>query len=313
MKIKEFLKQYIGLLKDIADYKEPSDYKISCSNNSIYLEIKNEELITRIGTNTIQLEKLHEERITCLVSRILNITETSKYVKELKTIAVISKILEFTNNVKTFIVLDDISPDIILTAYYFGKIKNKIENITPEKIIEISIYIKYLQLLKNILSHVKDLQKQLRYIHDPHKEEEYRIKLSRLDNLMPTISKLWENNRELFDKIHYIINKDEKTDEEIIRETLNNHEYLAKLVLIRNFWKKYIENIIDKQIKYTIIFLSEITPVSTELKELDIKLNYLLKYLRDTYLCEEIIFLDGEEYSILQKYTGLEFDTINIQ
>ncbi len=313
MKIKDFLKQYIGLLKNIADYKEPSDYKISCSNNSIYLEIKNEELIARIGTNTIQLEKPHDERITCLVSRVLNITETSKYVKELKTIAVTSKILEFTNNVKTFIVLDDISPDMILTAYYLRKIKNKIENITPEKMIEISVYIKYLQLLKNILSHVKDLQKQLRYTHDPNKEEEYRIELSRLDKLMPTISKLWENNRKLFDEIHYIINKDEKTDEEIIRETLNNPEYLAKLVLIRNLWKKYIENIIDKQIKYIIIFLSEITPVSTELKELDIKLNYLLKYLRDTYLCEEIIFLDGEEYSILQKYTGLEFDTINIQ
>ena len=313
MKIKEFLKQYIELLKDIADYKEPSDYKTSCLNNSIHLEIKNEELITKIGTNTIQLEKLHDERTTCLVSRILNITETSKYAKELRTLAITSKVLECTSNANTFIVLDDTSLDIILTTYYLGKMKNKIENITPEEIIKISIYIKYLQLLKNILSHIKDLQKQLRYIHDPHKEEEYRIELGRLDNLMPTISKLWENNRELFDKIHYIVNKDEKSDEEIIRETLNNPEYLTKLVLVRNLWKKYIENIIDKQIKYIIIFLSKIIPISTKLKELDIKLNYLLKYLRNTHLCKEIIFLDGEEYSILQKYTGLEFNTINIQ
>ncbi len=313
MRIKEFLKQYIELLKDIADYKEPSDYKISCSNNNIYLEIKNKELIIRIGANTIQLEKLHDERTTCLVSRILNITETSKYAKELKTLAIISKILECTSNAKTVIVLDDTSLDIILTTYYFEKLENKIENISPEEIIEISIYIKYLQLLKNILSHIKDLQKQLRYINDPRKEEEYRIELNRLDNLMPIISKLWENNRELFDKIHNIINKDEKTDEEIITEILNNPRYLTKLVLIKNLWKKYIENIIDKQIKYTIIFLSETMPISTELKELDIKLNYLIRYLRNTFLCEEIIFLDGEEYSILQKYTGLEFNTINIQ
>ncbi len=313
MKIKEFLKQYIKLLKDIADYKEPSDYKTSCSHNNIHLEIKNEELITKIGTNTIQLEKLYDERTTCLVSRILNITETGKYAKELRTLAITSKILECTSNAKTFIILDDTSQDIILTTYYLGKMKNKTENILPEEIIEISIYIKYLQLLKNILSHIKYLQNQLRYIHDPHKEEEYRIELNRLDNLMPTISKLWENNRKLFDKIHYIINKDEKTDEEIIRETLNNPEYLTKLVLVRNLWKKYIENIIDKQIKCTIIFLSEIIPVSTKIKELDIKLNYLLKYIRNTFLCEEIIFLDGEEYSILQKYTGLEFNAINVQ
>lgn len=312
----ELLDKIREIIRILIQYDYGKDYKIHKTSREIIIRISNSRLkeqLSRkniVGNNEIILEypSIHEQ--LCIMPRLIDLESIEKK-NEIIGSAIFFELFIKNHGSKYIIVIDDQSRNYILTSYYLSIY---IDKYNDEKVDPVVFY-KYLReilKLKNIMDEAKNLESSLKIKFDPELHEKYIITISQLDNITPIIARLWEENKELFDRINSIVEEEKISEEEILKKA--NKLVERKTMLIDNYLLEKINKILSSIIdnKYVVLKLSNI--IGSMKKPLNYveKLSIIQRYLEQNLGCRNVFLVDGEEYYVLIKVSKIPLLPINI-
>jgi len=288
-----------NLVKLLGKHRVSVDYTIECSSGSTIIRVLNNELKQTIGSE-VEIEAECVEN-TCVTPRILSIRDYTRYLHELISATILSRILSCKCRVKLIVVYDTWDRDFHVLVYLNKLFKQHGLNIDVH---EYRDYVFKLLEFKNIYNRVRDLQRVLKHVSDDRSESEYRMLLSVMDRMLVEIKDLWLGNPDLFDRIYKIILGLEQGVEEIAENTGKSIElYLGDYREVLKSWMDSVEKLImDYNVEYK--FIDSHLDLGVREYGLNNTLNSLVSYLRRQ--CGRIVFVNGEEYGVVLKMLNID-------
>jgi hypothetical protein len=311
----ETLYRIVGML---AKYRYDKDYGINCRDQCIELIIHNDELGRRLigrETGEVMLVIRYPYRNLCISTRLLDISY-AKYMNELIASIILYKLLSCNDKYTYVFIIDSLSRDSLLTGYYVLKYMDRYSlGIGDRDLYDFGNYVLKLIMFKEVSTRVRELRRALRIRYDQRIYEEYINEVEKLDRITPMLTSLWEKDKEFFDNLLKIIDEEEITSDDLVKNIIGNNDLLLKITeIINSYFNRLIRRIsVEYGINYELIYVDKITPIhGVDALRIDYRLKYILGYLRSNFGCSNLLIIDGEEYEILKNISSLDFISLNI-
>jgi hypothetical protein len=311
----ETLYRIVGIL---IKYKYNKDYNINCKDQYTVLNINNNELGRKLvgrGTDKIIFMIKYTHTDLCISPRLLD-TSYAKYMNELIASIILYKLLSCSGKYTYVFIIDSLSRDSLLTGYYMLKYMDRYGQVIKYKnLYYFGNYVLKLIMFKEASDRVKELRRALRIRYDQRMYEEYVSEVEKLDKITSMLTDLWERDKEFFDNLLNIINEEEMTSDDLVKNIIENNDLLLKITrIINNYFDELIKRIsIEYGISCKIIYVDKITPIhGVDALRIDFKLKHILDHLRDHLGCSNLLIINNEEYEILKNISNLDFISLNI-
>ncbi|ADI31471.1 hypothetical protein [Staphylothermus hellenicus] len=314
----DLLNKIIGIMRILIQYNYGKDYEIHRSSREAIVQIHNSKLLEQLGHRNITRNNriifeypLIIRHQLCILPRLIDLESIEKE-KEIIGSAILYKLFPRNHGSNYIIIIDDLSRSYILTSYYLSLYIEKYNNRKVDPIIFYK-YLREILKLRKIMDEAKNLERSLKIRFDPELHEKYIVTINQLDNITPIIARLWEENKELFDRVNSIVEEEKLFEEEIMEKT--NRLVKKEIELIDNYLVEKINEIVSSIIDdgYVALKFSDIIrSAKKQSLNIDEKLSIIQRYLEKNYGCRDILLVDGEEYYVLIKVSKIPIIPINI-
>lgn len=310
---RDFLDKIVNVTRVLMHYTYDKDYSIERSDEGVIVQMYNTNLRDElkhkniIQNNKIILRYTLPKRQICVLPRPVSLESIEKE-NEIKGSAIFSRLLPTNKDPIYIVIIDDLSRDYVLSSYFLSLYIDKYGS----RELDLALFNKYLREIikfKNIMNEIKNLKRMLKAKFDPELHDKYLIAVNQLDSITPNLAELWEKNKDLFDRIHDIVEEADIAEEEILERItrLRNRSLDGAISLMNKYLIKKINTAISSIINnnYFILKLSSIISNDKEFPKDADKLYSIQQYLKNILGCEDIFLVDSEEYYVLIQISRL--------